>query len=91
MIHFVDNENARCASMKGSSPCLESAWLVQAFWTNESETGSRSWIARAPSRSNVADGPSRGDKKEAEKIFPMIKWFPWTDSQEDADAEAQLI
>ena len=90
--HFVDNDSARYAPIKGSSPCLESAWLVQAFWTLESETSeSRSWIARVPSKSNIADGPSRGDRSETEKLFPTIKWLQWIDEQEDADAKAQLI
>jgi len=91
VIHFVDNDSARYALIKGSSPCLESAWLVQSFWTDESETDCRSWIARVPSRSNIADGPSRGDRSECERIFPHIKWLEWTDAQENADAEAWLI
>ena len=66
VIHFVDNDSARFALIKSSSPCLENAWLVQSFWTDESETNCRSWIARVPSRSNIADGPSRGDRSECE-------------------------
>jgi len=91
VIHFFDNDAARYALVKGTSPCLESAWLVQSFWTNESETDSRSWIARVPSRSNIADGPSRGDRTECEEIFPHINWLEWTDAQEDYDAKAWLI
>ena len=47
VIHFIDNDSARCALVKGSSPCIESAWLAQCVWTDESETDCRSWIARA--------------------------------------------
>ena len=91
VIHFVDNDSARYALIKGSSPCLESAWLVQSFWTDESESDCHSWIARVPSRSNIADGPSRGDKTECERLFPHIRWLTWSDARENADAVAWLI
>ena len=91
VIHFIDNDSAKFVLIKGTSPCLESAWLTQSFWTSESEADSRSWIARVPSRSNIADGPSRGDRTEVEIAFPMVKWLDWSDEQEDADAEAELI
>ena len=73
VLHFIDNDSARYALIKGSSPCLESAWLVQSFWTHEGEFNTRSWIARVPSRSNLADGPSRGFRAECEAIFPHSK------------------
>jgi len=91
VIHFVDNDSARFALIKGSSPCMGSAWLVQSFWTDEGETDCRSWIARVPSRSNIADGPSRGDNTECEALFPHIQWLEWSDAQEEADARAWLI
>ena len=91
VIHFVDNDSARYALIRGSSPCLESAWLVQSSWTDENEIDCRSWIARVPSRSNIADGPSRGDREECNRLFPHIKWLTWSDTREDADAVAWLI
>ena len=69
----------------------ESAWLTQSFWTDESETDCRSWIARVPSRSNIVDGPSPGDRSEVQLAFPNVKWLEWTDEQENADAVAELI
>ena len=59
--------------------------------TDESETDCRSWITRVPSRSNISDGPSRGDREECQKAFPHIKWLDWSDSMEEADAESWLI
>ena len=91
VIHFVDNDRARIALIKGASPCFESAWLVQSFWTDESESDCRSWIARVPSRSNIADGPSRGDRAECERLFPQIQWLTWSDREENADAKSALI
>ena len=38
VIHFVDNDSARYALIKGSSPSLESAWLVQSFCDIHSDT-----------------------------------------------------
>ena len=36
VLHFIGNEAARYALIKGSSPTLESAWLIASFWGRES-------------------------------------------------------
>ena len=60
VLHFVDNDAARFALIKGSSPTTDSAWLTSQFWEEEASVGAFSWFERVPSPSNPADGPSRG-------------------------------
>ena len=49
MIHHVDNEAARYAVIKGTSPTLDSALLMAAFWKEDSERRAFSWFERFPS------------------------------------------
>ena len=58
---FIDNDAARYALIKGSSPTPDSAWLSAMYWEKETAVGSYSWFERVPSPSNIADAPSRGE------------------------------
>ncbi len=60
VMHYIDNEAAKYALIKGTSPTRDSAWLVNEFWKSEAHLGSYSWFERVPSASNCADDPSRG-------------------------------
>ena len=60
VMHYVDNEAAKYALIKGTSPTRDSAWLVNEFWKSEAHLGSYSWFERVPSACNCADDPSRG-------------------------------
>ena len=60
VLNFVDNEAARYALIKGTSPTMDSAVLTAAFWNEDSGLGAFSWFERVPSPCNVADNPSRG-------------------------------
>ena len=64
VLNFVDNEAARYALIKGTSPTMDSAVLTAAFWKEESGLGAFSWFERVPSPSNLADNPSRGKPPE---------------------------
>ncbi len=63
VVHFVDNEAARLALIKGSSPTTDSAWLTGEFWQAEAGSGAFSWFERVPSPSNPSDSPSRGERE----------------------------
>lgn len=82
IIHFVVNDSARYTSIKGYRPTKTSAWLVHLFWETEALCQCRSWIARVPSVSNLADAPSMGSKKEVEAPIPHIKWLEWEHDRE---------
>ena len=57
---YIDNEAAKYALIKGTSPTYMSAWLVQQFWEKEAQLETFSWFERVPSAANCADEPSRG-------------------------------
>ena len=61
VIQFIDNDAARYGLIKGHSPSAASAWLISEFWTVEASLGCCTWFDRVPSKSNIADGPSRLD------------------------------
>ena len=60
-IYFIDNNSARFAMIRGTSPNLASARIVEQAWGLDASLGTSSWYARVPSPSNCSDGPSRGD------------------------------
>ncbi len=60
VMNYIDNEAAKYALIKGTSPTRDSAWLVNEFWKSEALMESYSWLERVPSASNCADDPSRG-------------------------------
>ena len=76
--HFFDNDSARYALMRGSSPTSASAWMIHHFWKQEAECQSRSWLSRVPSVSNIGDAPSRKDKAEIDRSYPGTVWQEWT-------------
>ena len=59
--YFLDNIAAMRVLIKGSSKDVSWRKLLLLFENFESECSSRCWFARVPSKSNVADGPSRSE------------------------------
>ena len=57
---FVDNEGAKFALVRGLSENKVVDFLTELFAKTESELQALFWVARVPSKSNVADEPSRG-------------------------------
>ena len=68
IIHFIDNNAARDALIKGYTSETAAAELVGEFWLEEARNASLSWFCRVPSASNPSDGPSRGDFSEVEAL-----------------------
>jgi len=66
---FIDNESARNALIKGSSPCALSAEIVEAVINQDLVDQALLWYSRVPSPSNLADDPSRGRPPE-----PLRDW-----------------
>jgi hypothetical protein len=60
VVLFVDNEGTKFALLKGLSDNLCVDAMAEKFACLESELHTLIWIARVPSKSNVADPPSRG-------------------------------
>ena len=70
---WVDNDAARYAVIKGSSPSVTMRHLVRNFYHLEASSPTHSWIERIPSLSNPADGPSRGDPSEAMSLLGITE------------------
>ena len=68
VIYFIDNNSARFAMIRGTSPNSASARIVEQAWSLDASLGSSSWYARVPSPSNCSDGPSRGDFTQKQLI-----------------------
>ena len=58
---FVDNEATKFSLVKGSSDNALVDKLAELFVTDESEQHCLLWISRVPSKSNIADEPSRNE------------------------------
>ena len=58
---FVDNEGTKFSLLKGSSDNSTVDLLAGLFAELESSIHSFTWLARVPSKSNIADPPSRND------------------------------
>ena len=61
VIYFLDNIAAMRVLIKGSSRVVAWRKLLVLLENFDSECSSRCWFARVPSKSNVADGPSRSE------------------------------
>ena len=84
VIHFVDNDSARLAMIKGYSPVITSLRIITACSHRDAWCRTSSWYARVPTKSNIADEPSRMRqanliKMGAEIVRPFVndnyKWF----------------
>ena len=59
VIHFLDNDSARFALIKGSSGSPWSAAILDEFWLTDAALAISSWFDRVCSASNPADPASR--------------------------------
>jgi hypothetical protein len=83
VIYFIDNDSARGALVKGYSPILASLDLVMQCARGDASARSASWYARVPTKSNIADEPSRmRHKVVVEKLGAKIV-KPWLVSDAD--------
>ena len=64
LLIFTDNVSVKEGLVKGTSTNLVSRILLFKIAALEVALGLRVWISRVPSKSNPADGPSRGDLSE---------------------------
>ena len=76
VVHFVDNEAARFALIKGGSPTIDSAWITSEFWNHEVGQSAHTWFERVPSPSNISDAPSRGKSPITIVLSEKLKLVP---------------
>eukprot|EP00971_Amphidinium_carterae_P086155 1704575-Amphidinium_carterae.1 len=80
IIHFVDNDSATSALIKGYSGKQDSARLVGMYWMLAALHRMNVYIDRVESKSNPADAPSRGCKDQLEACGfvgrdPLLSFF----------------
>eukprot|EP00969_Alexandrium_andersonii_P110975 4898559-Alexandrium_andersonii.AAC.1 len=61
LVAFVDNDGCRGALINGYSAVEESGHILEAVALMNHRLLHLCWCSRAPSPSNIADGPSRGE------------------------------
>ena len=76
VIYFIDNDSARAALVKGYSPILSSLGLIMECAKLDAWGRSSSWYARVPSKSNIADAPSRMDASYLKEKFGALVVSP---------------
>jgi hypothetical protein len=77
---FVDSEAVEGALVKGYSARDDMCWLTSVFWEQALELRALFYIDRVSTDANVADGPSRGRRRETdiagwesvEASFPLV-------------------
>ena len=77
IVHFIDNESARMAFIKGRGETPWAKTLVQSFVLREEALEHKSWFARVPTHSNLADAPSRLDFCELLERGALQTAFCW--------------
>ena len=69
VIYFIDNDSARLALVRAYSPVLTSLSIIMKCAHQDALSRSSSWYARVPSKSNIADGPSRMKSEEVKRLY----------------------
>ena len=73
---MIDNESVKYALIKSLSGEATSGWITHQYWHQEVELECSSWLDRAPSERNCADGPSRGALRAAEFLKGSVDVKP---------------
>ena len=76
-VWYIDNEAARMAYIRGTGETSLASSFISEFVTGEADNQLRSWFARVPSHSNLADGASRMDDRELTSLGAVRTAFEW--------------
>ncbi|KAL1495392.1 hypothetical protein AB1Y20_016761 [Prymnesium parvum] len=79
--HFVDNKGALGGLIKGYSDKPDSARIINMVHVQVARFSCHPWFGFVYSEDNVADGPSRGDFSEVEKMGAEVSQLVWPDLQ----------
>lgn len=72
VVYFIDNDSARLALIKGYSPVLASLRIIMSCAYYDAKLRTSPWYARVPTKSNIADEPSRMGKTELTRLNARI-------------------
>ena len=68
-LFFIDNDSARLALVRGYSPVLASLDLIMRGARLDAFSRSSAWYSRVPTKSNIADSPSRMVASLVQKLY----------------------
>jgi len=77
----VDNKGALGGLIKGYSDKPDSARIINMVHVQVARFSCHPWFGFVYSEDNVADGPSRGDFSEVEKMGAEVSQLVWPDLQ----------
>ena len=83
VVFYLGNDAARAALCRGYGATKLSQKLVQAVMNHECDLELKSWYARVPTHSNIADGPSRLSCTEVEQLGSLKTEVDWIIFPED--------
>ncbi len=76
---YLDNDVARAGLIKMRGATDIGDCIIQDAAVLEAKLAFRPWFGRAPTSSNVADGPSRFDCRFVESLGSVLVSFDWQD------------
>jgi hypothetical protein len=79
VVHYIDNESVRLALLRGSGETAVAKHVAARIMNSEYHLGTKSWYARVPSVSNLADDPSRGNFDTLTKLGSTFFSVDWMD------------
>ena len=79
VVHYIDNESVRLALLRGSGETAVAKQVAAKIMDSEFFLGTKSWYARVPSSSNIADDPSRGNFDLLTKLGSSYFFVDWGD------------
>ncbi len=97
VIFFIDNNAVRDSLIACRSKSNIASHLLEHILPDESDASIISWFARVPSKSNIADDPSRGQTevlkrlKCAEDFVDKKRKLEWINAGLSGGAEALII
>ena len=83
VVMYLDNDAARAALCKGYGATSAAQSIVQKVMEQECRCELKTWFARVPTHSNIADGPSRLQCKEIELMGSKKLEVDWNVVLED--------
>ena len=83
VVMYLDNDAARAALCKGYGATSAAQSIVQKVMEQECRCELKTWFARVPTHSNIADGPSRLQCKEVELMGSKKLEVDWNVFLED--------
>ena len=83
VVMYVDNDAARAALCKGYGATSAAQNIVQKIMEQECRCELKTWFARVPTHSNIADGPSRLQCEEVELMGSKKREVDWNVVLED--------